>query len=142
MLHDQNLLKFLLGEATNTTVYVQNKTPHQALGDKTLEEVFTGIKPNVDHLRILGYPVYFHVLKYNRNKLETNGNKYKFVGYCENFKTFRIYVHGQRSIEFSRDVTFDEDSSLGKERDIPPPPPVEKKDDDMDLLEGPSMTET
>jgi len=62
-----------------------------------------------------------------------------FVGYCENSKAFRIHVHGKRKIEFSSNVTFYEDVSFGKVRDLPLPPPVENKDDDMDLLEGPSM---
>ena len=28
MLHDQDLLKFMLGEATKTVVYIQNRIPH------------------------------------------------------------------------------------------------------------------
>lgn len=40
------------------------------------------------------------------------------VGYCENSKTFIIYISGQRKIEFSRDVNFNEDVSLGKVRDL------------------------
>jgi len=53
MLHDQRLLKFLWTEATNTTVYVQNQCPHQALGSKTPEEMFTNKKLDVSHFRIL-----------------------------------------------------------------------------------------
>jgi len=40
------------------------------------------------------------------------------------------------TIDFSWDVTFDEDATLVKERDLPPPSLAEKKYDDMDLLEG------
>jgi len=50
MLHDQKFPKFLWGEATNVVVYVQNRVPHQALDNKTPEEVFTGVKPDVSHL--------------------------------------------------------------------------------------------
>ena len=42
------------------------------------------------------------------------------------------YIHGQRKIEFSRDVAFDEDVALGKARDLPPFSPPEKNDD-MDI---------
>ena len=45
MLYDQGLPKFLWGEATNNTVYVQNRCPHFALDSKTPEEVFSGKKP-------------------------------------------------------------------------------------------------
>jgi hypothetical protein len=53
MMYDQNLPLSLWAEATSTAVYIQNKCPHKALEEKTLEEVFTGKKPSVDHLRIL-----------------------------------------------------------------------------------------
>lgn len=43
-----------------------------------------------------------------------------FVGYCDKSKAYRIYVLAQRTIEFSRDVTFDEDAALRKARDSPP----------------------
>lgn len=70
MLHDQKLPKFLWGEAANTVVYVQNRTPYQDLESKTLEEVFTGKRPEVSHLRIFGYSVYFHVPKEKRKKMK------------------------------------------------------------------------
>ena len=94
MLHDQRLLKFLWDEAANTDVYVQNWCPHQALGSKTLEEMFTSKKPDISHSRIFGSPVYFHVLKEKRNKLGASGKKGIFVGYGENTKGYRIYVAG------------------------------------------------
>eukprot|EP00253_Pinus_taeda_P016236 PITA_16236 len=47
MLHDQRLPKFLWAEAANTTVYVQNRCPHQALGSKTPEEMFTSYRIHV-----------------------------------------------------------------------------------------------
>lgn len=59
MLHDQNFPKFLWGEATNVDIYVQNRVPHKALDNKTLEEVFTGFKPDFGHLCIFGYPYTF-----------------------------------------------------------------------------------
>jgi hypothetical protein len=37
-------------EAAQTVVYVQNKSPHHVLGNKTPEEMFTGEKPEVSHL--------------------------------------------------------------------------------------------
>lgn len=108
------------------------------MDDKIPEEVFIGVKHDVGHLRIFGFLVYFHSLKDKRNKLEALGKKATFVGYCENSKTFRIYVPDQRNIEFSRDGKFDEDATLGKPRNNPPPPPSNV---DVDLLECPSILE-
>ena len=57
MLHDQDLPMHLWEEASRTTMYVQNHTPHRVLKNKTLKEVFSGKKPEVSHLIIFGYPV-------------------------------------------------------------------------------------
>jgi len=121
MLHDQGLPKFLWGEVANTAVYVQNRCPHQALDSKTPEEVFTGKKSDVSHFRIFGSPLYFQVPKEKRSKLEASGKKGTFVGYSETSKAYRIYVLGQREVELSHDVTFDEDASLRKISKLPIP---------------------
>jgi transposase InsO family protein len=63
MLHDQGLETFLWGEASNIVVYLQNRCPHSYLEFKTPEEVFTGKKPDLKHLRIFGCPIYVHIPK-------------------------------------------------------------------------------
>jgi hypothetical protein len=75
-----------------TAIYVQNRSPHRILKDMTLEEAFSGKKPNVEHLRIFGCPVYFHIPKDKMNKLEPSGKKGIFVGYNESSKAYRIYI--------------------------------------------------
>jgi hypothetical protein len=39
MIHDQNLPMHWWAEASSTAVYVQNRSPHKILGNKTPEEV-------------------------------------------------------------------------------------------------------
>ena len=58
MITDLDLPLSLWDEATGTAVYIQNKSPHAILGEKTPEEVFTKKKPAVDHMRIFGTQVY------------------------------------------------------------------------------------
>jgi hypothetical protein len=106
----------LWAEATMTTVYVQNRLPHSALGLKTPEEMFTGKKLEVSHLKIFGCPVFICIPKEKRNKLEPSGKKGIFVGYCEVSKAFRIYIPVHHHIEINRDVTFDEEVALKKSR--------------------------
>ena len=106
----------LWAEATMAAVYVQNRLSHSALGLKTPEEMFTGKKPEVSHLKIFGCPVFIHIPKEKRNKLDPSRKKGIFVGYCEVSKAFRIYIPGQHHIDISRDVTFDEDSVLKKSK--------------------------
>jgi hypothetical protein len=78
--------------------------------------MFTRKKPEVSHLKIFGCPVFIHILKEKRNKMEPSGKNGIFVGYCEVSKAFKIYIPGHRHIEISRDVTFDEDAALKKSR--------------------------
>jgi hypothetical protein len=47
MIHDQDLPMYLWEEAAMTVVYVQNKSPHRVLENKTPEEMFSGDKPEV-----------------------------------------------------------------------------------------------
>ena len=60
MLCDLDLPLSLWAKAACTAVYIQNRGPRAILGEKTLEEVFTGKKPTVDHMRIFGTPIYIH----------------------------------------------------------------------------------
>jgi hypothetical protein len=116
MIHDQDLPMHLWVEAARTTVYVQNRLSHSALGFKTPEEIFSGKKPEVIHLKIFGCPVFIHILKERRTKLHLSGKKGIFVGYYEVYKAFRIYIPGYQHIEISIDVIFDEDATLKRSR--------------------------
>ena len=75
MLFDQGLPLFLWAEAYRTTVYIQNRCPHIALGRKTLEKVFIGTRPNASHIRIFSSVFYCHVHADNRKKLDPSGEK-------------------------------------------------------------------
>ena len=52
--------------------------------------MYTGKKPEVSHLKIFGYPVYVHIPKEKRTKLDSYGKKGIVVGYCEVSKSFGI----------------------------------------------------
>jgi hypothetical protein len=80
----------------------------------TPEEDFSGKKPNVEHLRIFGCPIYIHIPKDKRKKLEHSRKKGIFVGYNESSKAYRIYILEQHKVEVSRDVTFNEKMAFKK----------------------------
>ena len=86
MIHDQYLPMYLWEEASRTTVYVQNIISHSTLGNNTPKEMFTGEKPEVSHLKIFGCPVYIHIPKEKRSKLDPSRKKGMFVGYSEKSK--------------------------------------------------------
>jgi hypothetical protein len=116
MIHDQDIPMHLWAEAARTIVYVQNKLSHSALGFKTPEEMFSGKKPEVSHLKIFGCSMFVHIPKEKRTKLDPLGKKGIFVGYCKVSKAFKIYIPGYHHIEISKDVTFDEDAAIKKSR--------------------------
>jgi len=96
MIYDQDLPKFLWGEATKTIVYIQNQSPHRSLDKLTPEEVFTGRKPSIDHVLIFGCLVYIHISKDRIKKLDPSGMKGTFVGYSNSSKAYKIYIKGHR----------------------------------------------
>jgi hypothetical protein len=116
MIQDQDLPMHLWEEATRTMVYVQNRLSHSALGFKTPEEMFSRKNPEVSHLKIFGCPLFVHIQKEKRTKLDPSRKKGIFVGYYEVSKAFIIYIPGYHHIEIIIDVTFDEYETLKKSR--------------------------
>jgi hypothetical protein len=96
MIHDQNLPMIMWAEASMTTMYVLNRSPHHILKNMTPKEAFTRVKPEVGNFRIFGCPVYFHIPKEKRSNLDPSGRKGTFVGYSESSKAYWIYIPGQR----------------------------------------------
>jgi hypothetical protein len=109
MINDLNIPMIMWEKASMKTIYVHNRSPHQILKNMTPEEAFTGVKPEVGNFKIFGCPIYFHVPKEKRAKLDPSGRKGIFVGYNESSKEYWIYILGQRQIEVSRDVIFEEE---------------------------------
>ena len=95
------------------------------LENKTPEELFSGKKPEVIHLRIVGCPVYIHIPKEKRTKLDPSRKKCIFVGYSESSKAYRIYFPKYKKIDISRDVAFDEDTTYNKSIKRPAKEPEE-----------------
>ena len=71
------------------------------------EEVWSGIKPNVKHLRIFGAICYKHIPDQLRQKLDDKGELMVFLGYHET-GGYRLFDPRSKQIAISRDVEFDE----------------------------------
>ena len=69
-----------MGRNMHDIVYVQNKSLHQTLKNITPEETFTRVKPEIEHFRIIGCPVYFHIPKEKNSKIDPSGRKDTFMG--------------------------------------------------------------
>lgn len=104
LLFDANLGKEFWGEATNTAVYLQNRTVAAALDNRTPYELWTGTKPDISHIRIFGSTVMVHVAKQKRKKWDKKSLKCILTGYPENIKGYRVYNPETRTVFTSRDV--------------------------------------
>ena len=98
MLYDLDLPRFLWAEACNTTVYIQNRTPHRALGKKMPERVFIGRKPKVSHLRIFESLGHCHVPDEKHSKLDQTAENGYLVGYSKTSKAYIIYIPSSMKI--------------------------------------------
>jgi transposase InsO family protein len=130
MIHDQGLPLFLWAEACNTAVYLQNRSPHRALGNVTPDEAFTGQKPQVGHLRIFGCVTHSFIPKELRKKMEPTAEKGIFVGYSEISKAYRIYIPALKRVVVRRDVKFEEQKAFERSRELdqrePPTPSTQQ----------------
>jgi hypothetical protein len=78
--------------------------------------MFLGEKSEVIHLRIFGCPIFVHVPKEKRTKLDPSRKNGIFFGYSDTSKAHRIYIPGHWKVEISRDVTFDESATFNKSK--------------------------
>ena len=87
IIHDQDLPMNLWFDVSRTIVYVQNILSHSSLRFNNPEEMYTRKKLEVIHLKIFDCPVYVHIPKEKRTKLDPSCKKGIFVGYYGVFVT-------------------------------------------------------
>ena len=76
MMAHADLPKMYWAEAVETAAYIRNRTPTTAIkGNKTPLEVWSGVPPNIAHLKVFGCMAYAHVPDAQRQKLDSKGHK-------------------------------------------------------------------
>ena len=65
---EKNVHHTYWAEVVSTRFYIMNRTPTNAVHDVTPEEKFTGVKPDLSHLKVFGCIAYVHVLDELRAK--------------------------------------------------------------------------
>ncbi|GBP40883.1 Retrovirus-related Pol polyprotein from transposon TNT 1-94 [Eumeta japonica] len=110
----------------NGLMYLKNRSPAAGLdGSKTPYEIWTGRKPELNHIRIFGSPTMVHIPKEKRRKWDKKAKKMYLVGYSENVKGYRLYDPISRDVIVGRDVVIMEktddslSSSIGIEENRP-----------------------
>ncbi|KAJ8709420.1 hypothetical protein PYW07_009246 [Mythimna separata] len=107
MLQDADLDKKYWAEAVNTACYLKNRSPTAALKNATPEELWTGSKVDLSHLRVFGSVAYALTPEQHRTKLDPKSKPYIMLGYCEHTKGYRLgdLVDGTKLIK-ARSVQF------------------------------------
>ena len=111
MLKSKNLLKEFWAEAVDCAVYLLNRCPTRSLENKTPQEAWSGLKPNISHLKVFGSIAYAHVPEQRRTKLDDRSTKYIFIGYDSRAKAYKLFDPLSKKIHVSRDVEFKEEDS-------------------------------
>jgi hypothetical protein len=106
MLSGVGLGKEFWAETMGTTCYLVNGSPSSALDEKTPQEVWTGKKPSLIHLKIFDCEAYVHVPKENTSKLDKKVEKCIFIGYKYGLKGYKIWNQETKKVVNSRDVVF------------------------------------
>jgi hypothetical protein len=109
MMHSANLPYIFWAEAVYTATYIRNRCISKALDSRnvTPEEIWTGQKPDVSHLRTFGCDAYT-LIKDQRHKLEPKAEKCILVGYSADSKAYRLWNYDKNRLIISRDVKFNE----------------------------------
>ena len=84
MMFFKNVKLMFWGDAVKCETYLRNKSPSNALDDKTPHEMWFGHLFSVRHLRVFGSTCYALIPKEQRNKLGARSRKCIFLGYEEN----------------------------------------------------------
>ena len=109
VLLDSGLPKGLWGEITNTVVYCKNRFPQRKLGAKTPYERFTGKKPCVNHLKVIGSKcVVLETPPNTSDKLNPKGWVGQLVGYAIETVGYRVWNPIDKRVYESRHVVITE----------------------------------
>jgi hypothetical protein len=108
MMKDKNLSNAFWAEAINNAVYLKNRSPTRCLDNVTPFEALYGSKPAVHNLKVFGCKSFTHIPKENREKLDAKVIKCIFIGYCSEFKSYKLFDPSTHKVFASRDVLFHE----------------------------------
>lgn len=96
----------LWAEAVNTAVYLRNRCPSKATGNKTPLELWSGKKPVVSGFKTFGSHVTALKKRPGLTKWDAKGEDFVFVGYSIGSKGYRLWRRGTTQVINSYDVRF------------------------------------
>ncbi|CAI7773217.1 unnamed protein product [Closterium sp. NIES-53] len=104
------------GEASSLAAWIRNRLPTKVLPGTTPFEAWSGTKLNLSRLRTFGCLCYYHVPDPLRHKLQPKARAAIYLGIAANERAWRVWDLSDKCVVTSRDVVFDEDKFLSKEK--------------------------
>ena len=111
LLLEKALPGHLWAEAVKAAGDILNLRSTKQHPDKTPNELFSGKKPSISHLRVFGSPVFTHISKAGRTKLEPRSEQCILLSFDDNVKAYRCYRPSTQKVFVSRDVRIEEETS-------------------------------
>ncbi|KAG6520324.1 hypothetical protein ZIOFF_017373 [Zingiber officinale] len=96
------------GEAIRHAVYLLNRLPTKALGERTPFEAWMGRKPHLSHLRVFGCVAYVKNTTPHLKKLDDRSSPMVYLGVEEGCKAHRLFDPKRGKLQVSRDAIFQE----------------------------------
>eukprot|EP00253_Pinus_taeda_P025595 PITA_25595 len=127
MLSGAELGQEFWAEAVETTCCLVNISPSSMLEDKTPQEVCTGKKPSLSHLRVFGCDAYIHVPKEKRTKLDSKSKKWIFIGEVKNVIKHDVPSKESKKIEFELKEEESDSTTEEEPEDEDPQTPVVRR---------------
>ena len=106
MLAEAGLGQDFWAEAASTAVNIINRSPSSAIDYRLPEEMWTGKKPELNHLRLFGCSAYVHTIQ---EKTSPRALKGIFMGYPFGVKGYRVWLPEEGKCVTSRNVVFNEE---------------------------------
>jgi hypothetical protein len=108
LLNDANLKPFYWGEASKTGIYLLNRTPTKAYGNRTPYEGMHGQPPRIKHLRVFGCRAWAKI-HLPSHKLSQRSEECMMLGYNEGQNSYRLLsLDNKGKIVNASSVNFDE----------------------------------
>lgn len=118
MLSESGMEEKFWAEAASTAVYLINRSPSSATDYKLPEELWSGKRPGIKHLRRFGAAAYVHT---RQAKTSPRAVKGYFVGYPDGVKGFRVWLPEEKKCVISRNVIFHEEEVIKHSQGVTKP---------------------
>ena len=91
MLKSKKLPKEFWEKVVARAVYLSNRSLTRSVWEKTPQEVWSGRKPSISHMRVFGTISHVHIPNERRTKLDDKSERFIFIGYGSSSKGYKLY---------------------------------------------------